>query len=411
MSSSGSCSASWSIWSETCRARPMVKQMFFKVQRIGVGVQTMRGRGGSRGRGGLAAFAMWLLLASLLFSLVAQGPPAHGFQAGGQFAATVIGQANFTSKSTSLSPGSLNQPFRPAFDSSGNLWVADEANHRVVEFKPPFTDGEAASLEIGQSSFTSSANSSIPASSVPATQATLYGPIAMVFDRSGNLWVSDFVFNRVTEYAPPFLNGMNATLELGQPSGSLQFTSRLARAPGSGLSAPVDLAFDSSGNLWVVDRGNNRVVEYVPPFVDGESPTTTIGQRLLNTNNASTTQTGLDGPESIAFDPSGNLWVVDQTNNRVLEFDASSLKSSGPSATLEIGHASGPGQFSTNASGTSQSSFSAPVGIAFDPSGGLLVSDRANNRILGFKAPFADGQGASFEIGQAAWARPVHDWP
>ena len=40
----------------------------------------------------------------------------------------------------------------PAFDGSGNLWVADAFNQRVLEYTPPFSNGMAASLELGQPS-------------------------------------------------------------------------------------------------------------------------------------------------------------------------------------------------------------------------------------------------------------------
>ncbi len=343
----------------------------------------------------LVTFVLWLLIASLILAAVAmRSPPANGFQTGGQFAATVIGQPNFTSRSVSLSPNSLNQPFRPAFDSSGNLWVADEGNHRVVEFRPPFTDGEAASIEIGQGNFTAVGAENI------VSQSSLLAPVAVAFDHSGDLWVSDFVSSRVTEYQPPFTNGMNASLELGQPGGKTQFVSHGARPPDSGLAAPLDIAFDASGDLWVADRGNNRVVEYVQPFTSGKSPSVVIGQPSLDSNATGTTQSSLNGPESITFDASGDLWVADENNNRILEFPASSLKTDGAPAILEIGQTPGPDQFLTGYSGTSQGALKAPVGIAFDPSGVLIVADRANNRVLGFKPPFVNGMGASFEIGQ-----------
>jgi len=338
---------------------------------------------------------LWLLLSSAFVSILSVHPrAASAFQQGGQFATTVIGQANFSSSLPSLSSDRLNKPFKTTFDASGDLWVADENNHRVVELKPPFTDGEAASVVIGQRDFASSDTN--------ASQSSMFGPVGLTFDSKGDLWVADFVDSRVTEYVPPFSNGMNASLELGQPAGDLQFISRGQRPPNNGLAAPLDLKFDSAGDLWVSDRVNNRVVEYVPPFIDGGSPSIVVGQQLLNTSIASTTQNGLNGPQSIAFDSSGNLWVTDENNNRVLEFSAASLRSDGPQAVLEVGQPAGPHEFLTNSSSLTSGGFNAPVGLAFDSSGNLLVSDRANNRILGFKPPFTDGMSASFEIGEPA---------
>ncbi len=339
------------------------------------------------------AFVMWLLVASFLVALVAPGSPAaSGALTSGQLASLVIGQTDFTSHAPGLGPSSFYNPFRPTFDSSGNLWVADENNHRVLEFKPPFSSGEPASVVIGQTDFSSNVSA--------ATRSTLSGPVAVAFDHSGDLWVADFVNNRTLEFSPPFANGMNASLELGQPAGPNQFTSSGTSSGPGALHSPVALAFDHAGSLWVVDRLNNRVLEFNPPFVDGESASRVIGQPDFTSNAALLTDTGLNGPESVAFDSSGNLWVVDQRSNRVLEYPASSLGSNGPAAALEIGQAAGQDQFGTGVSGTSQSELNAPVGIAFDPSGDLLLADRANNRVLGFAPPFTDGMNASFEIGQ-----------
>ena len=43
---------------------------------------------------------------------------------------------------------------------------------------------------------------------------------------------------------------------------------------------------DSSGNLWVVDSGSNRVLEYVPPFSDGMAATLAIGQANFTSGSA-----------------------------------------------------------------------------------------------------------------------------
>ncbi len=70
------------------------------------------------------------------------------------------------------------------------------------------------------------------------------------------------------EYVPPFSSGMDATLALGQ----LSLTSGSSSAPSATtLSHPSGLAFDTSGNLWVADYWNNRVLKFVPPFSTGQA--------------------------------------------------------------------------------------------------------------------------------------------
>ena len=111
-------------------------------------------------------------------------------------------------------------PRNLAFDSLGDLWVVDAGYGRVLEFAYPLTSGEGASVVVGQSSFTTSV--------AALSQTGLASIWGVAFDSSGNLWVSDTSNNRVLEYSPPFSNGMPASLVLG----AKDFTSTF-----SGLSA------------------------------------------------------------------------------------------------------------------------------------------------------------------------------
>ena len=86
----------------------------------------------------------------------------------------------------------------------------------------------------------------------------------------------------------------------------------------------LGLGFDSSGNLWVADFGNSRVLMYPKGtgFTNGEAATIVLGQSSFTTDTSDTTATTLRGPFGLAFDSSGNLWVSDQGNSRVLKYTA-----------------------------------------------------------------------------------------
>jgi hypothetical protein len=93
------------------------------------------------------------------------------------------------------------------------------------------------------------------------TQSGFNSPRGLGFDGSGNLWVADLNNNRVLMFTPPFSNGMNANLVLGQPD----FISSFANTAENGFSGPYALAFDSLGDLWVPDNLNHRVLEFPGP--------------------------------------------------------------------------------------------------------------------------------------------------
>jgi sugar lactone lactonase YvrE len=155
----------------------------------------------------------------------------------GMAATLELGQPSATGFTSNLpdnggvSANSLFTPEEPAFDSNGNLWLADPLNNRVLEYVPPFTNGMAANTVIGQADFTHSGvnQGDIPGVGGIAAANTLFGPIGLVFDGSGNLWLADSRNNRVLKYAPPLTNGAAATAVIGQPNFKVG-------APNQGLS-------------------------------------------------------------------------------------------------------------------------------------------------------------------------------
>lgn len=204
------------------------------------------------------------LLITVILSLLFLGTfiiSAHAFT-NGQSATLVIGQKDFTSKDQATSQSGLAVPQEVGFDSSGNMWVMDYLNYRVLEFRPPFATGMEASLVIGQPNYTAAVSASAP----PATDSGFYEPGLFVLDSSDNMWIADHGNNRVLEFKPPFSTGMSASLVIGQK----EFTTGFPATAKDGLLGPQAVAFDHSGNLWVPDAFNNGVLEFtstpIPEF-------------------------------------------------------------------------------------------------------------------------------------------------
>lgn len=255
-----------------------------------------------------------------------------------------------------------------------------------IYFVPPkFSSGQSASLVLGQPDFASNG--------YYVCQSCLAAPHGIAFDKSGNLWVADSASNRVVRFSPPFSDGMDANLVIGQSN----FTAVGSSASQSGFYAPVGFAFDPSGNLWVSDLGNSRILQFRPPFTTGMSASLVIGQPNFVSAAASTTQSGLFFPQSIAFDSSGSLWVADTSNSRILRF--SPPFSDGMMASLVIGQQ----DFTSNEFATTQTGLRAPTGIAFDTADNLWIADFFNNRTLQFTAPLASGMAASLVLGQSSF--------
>lgn len=303
-------------------------------------------------------------------------------------ASIVLGQPDFSS----ISPGSFfsanasnfgDPGYAMAFDHQGNLWVADWFYNRVVEFVPPFTNGMNASLVLGQST--------LSGTQAGTTATNLSEPDGLAFDASGNLWVAEYGNNRVLEFSNPLYSGEAATAVIGQSS----FTTGTIAAGPAGLDQPAMIAFHGE-NLWVADYSNNRVLEFPgPAFTSGENATLVLGQQNFTGDQGATTAVNLTTPGTVAFDASGNLWVADDGNNRAIEFPTPF--STGEAATIVLGQANLT-TTATPGSGT----FSDDNGISVDSRGNLWVADSGNNRVLEFEGPtFVSNQSPAVILGQA----------
>jgi len=332
----------------------------------------------------------------------------------GQSATVVLGQTSFTTNTIPSSPtaASMSGPVGVLVDSSGNLYVSDFANCRVLQFNPPFTTGMAATLAIGQPSGAANLTTNTCLSGPNATATGVANPSSLALDGAGNLWVADTDNARVLKYPAPITAGEAATVALGQmTTGGVSATCSAPSA--STLCAPLGLKFDSSGNLWVADADNARVLMYPPEnLVTGGSATVELGQPAATAftssapNNGGISATSLDRPFGLAFDSAGNLWVADGLNNRVLMYAKASLATNDAAATMELGQPAATAFTSNTANngGIGPSTMTIPYGLAFDSNGNLFVTDPifvVNARTLVFAPPFTNGMNATLVLGQA----------
>ena len=231
----------------------------------------------------------------------------------------------------------------------------------------------------------------------------VYSPEGIAVDTSGSspiLYVADTYNNRVLAWK----NASSATLSnLQTPDKVIGQPNPQSTLPGvnGGLYIPTGLLVDSKGNLYIADSGNDRVVRYPAPFAASSSttPDVVLGQLspfIATSQNGQPSATSLSLPNNVpaalAMDSSGNLYVTDIGNHRVLRYPAASLTSGtyGPAADVVIGQS----DFVTIVSPTGQldrNHFYAPSGLAFDSGGNLFVSDFGGNRLMVFSPPFSIG--------------------
>jgi uncharacterized protein (TIGR03437 family) len=312
-----------------------------------------------------------------------------------------LGQVNLQQNGVNMvEAGTLNSPEGIAVDASGHLYVADTANHRVLgwENAASFQNGAPASIALGQPNLQQSIPDGIGSKGLVYPSSVAINPL------TGDLFVADTGNNRVVRFASPFANLSNVTPDAfyGQPNSA----SRVVNAgglSGQSMSGPTGVACDSQGNLWVADTGNNRVLRFPASVLNATNPAADIvlGQAnattgTANRGSATISGSGFSSPHGLAFDAKNNLYVADYLNTRVLLFPAPMTAASTASVVY------GQSLFTTRGvpKTPTASSLAGPVGLALNASGELYVAVPADSRVLVFPAGAASGAAATSVIGQ-----------
>ena len=290
---------------------------------------------------------------------------------------TNTGLMEIPAKATSCATASdcpiLTLGFGPAgivVDGSGNIWVTNTGNGTV--------------MEINSSCFSSP-------SSCPTFSVSTYfsNPTGIAVDSNNNIWVTNTGNGTVTEIT----SGTTTCSSSKCPtfSGSTYF------------SNPTGIAVDSKNNVWVTNTGNGTVTEITsgittcssstncPTFLGFSDPgaVTTTGTTpwVANSGTGSSYSPGVveinspcqsggcpeithfTQPVGLAFDTSGNLWVIDAGNSTTVEITASAIASATCSSSTPCYQYSLP---------------AAPAGVATDSLGNIWIS-LVNAQVIEYK--------------------------
>ena len=211
--------------------------------------------------------------------------------------------------STLLAP----QPFEPQFlaiDAEGRIYASDCLSNLIVR-----VDAGGASVIAGSGAARMSPGYS--GDGGPATSARLNCPFGLAFDTAGNLLFADASNDRVRRIDP---SGTITTLVGSGARGQASaYGGDGGPAADALLRAPIGIAFDAAGNLYIADRDNDRVRK-----VDTRGIITTIagdGRSGYSGDGGPATEASLDDPSDIAIDASGNVLFADSNNGRIRLID------------------------------------------------------------------------------------------
>lgn len=189
--------------------------------------------------------------------------------------------------------GLFNSPYGLAADAAGNIYVADEANNRIRKITPAGVVSTVAG------------NGSAGCIDGTGSAASFSNPSGVALDDLGNIYVADFANNRIRK--------INAAGYVSTLAGNDATTSIDGLGTAASFYHPVNLAIDAQRNIWVTDYHTQRIRKVAPNGL----VTTVAGNGSATFVNGTGIAASFYGPEGIAIDTFGNIFIGDCNNNRI----------------------------------------------------------------------------------------------
>jgi sugar lactone lactonase YvrE len=389
-----------------------------RVRRIAAGtgvITTVAGTGaqGSSGDGGAATNALlnapvFMVMEPTGDVLVSEllGHRVRRVAAGTGVITTVAGAGaqGFSGDGGAATSASLYQPAGLVLDQAGNLFIADNANHRVRK------------VAVGTGVISTVAGDGVPrfqGDLGAATSASLRSPVGLAFDQGGNLLIADGLNCRVRSVAA----GTGVITSMAG-TGACSFSGDSGAATSATFNSIGGIVLDHAGNLFIADRLNNRLRRVSAPTQPSSSPSVTpsssstkrpVSATPTRTSSPTATASGtrssspsyapgvittvagsgaagstgdggaatsaaMNGPHGVAIDTSGNLFFVDHNNHRVRRLAAGT-------GFITTVAGNGFGGFSGDGGAATTASLNLPHDVCFDLDGNLLIAEYRGYRV------------------------------
>jgi len=256
---------------------------------------------------------------------------------------------------------SLNSPTGVCTDAAGNLYIADVGNFRIRKVD---TSGIITTV----------AGNGVEAYSGdggPATQASMYIPIRCVVDAAGNLYVTDQSGQRIRMInTAGIISTFAGTGANAGPHSLGSYSGDGGQATAANLNNPTAITVDPAGNIIFSDQYNQRIRK-----VDKNGIITTIagnGNAAYGGDNGPATAASLNYPCGVVADQNGDVYVVDDVNNRVRKIS---------NGTITTVAGNGSATYSGDGGPATAAALNVPTGIAVDAQGNIYIADVTNQRI------------------------------
>ena len=269
------------------------------------------------------------------------------------------GEQGFSGDGGPATSATMRRPTYVAVDGLGNLYISDQANHRVRRVDA--TTGTISTVAgTGVTGSTGDGG--------PATSAKFGNPFGLAVDSLGNLYIAQYYSNRVRR-----VDAASGIITTVAGNGRPGISGDGGPASSARINRPAGLAVDSLGNLYIADWGNRRVRR-----VDAASGTISTvagtGERGILGDGGPATSAATR-PFDLAVDAVSNVYIAEHDYYRVRRVDAAS----GTISTV-AGSSTAP-RFAGDGGPAAFSELSSVTGVTVDDLGNLYIADEGNHRI------------------------------
>ncbi|OGT12641.1 MAG: hypothetical protein A3F73_08960, partial [Gallionellales bacterium RIFCSPLOWO2_12_FULL_59_22] len=250
----------------------------------------------------------------------------------------------------------VSSPSGVAVDAQGNLYIATGSHgNRIRKVTPDGIISTVAGKNI---------TGGFSGDGGPATAAALNYPRDVIVDAQGNLYIADGGNHRIRKVTP---DGIISTVA---GNGSAAFSGDGGPATAAALNTPVAVAADAQGNLYIADANNRRIRKVTP---DGIIRTIAgIGLSAYSGDGGPATAARFISTLGVAVDAQGNLYVADHWRVRRITPDGI--------INTVAGKGSSSGDFGEGGPATA-AALGSMRGVAVDGRGNLYIADNTNNRV------------------------------
>lgn len=281
-----------------------------------------------------------------------------------------VGTSGYNGDGIPATDADLSLPAAIAVDAAGDLYIADRDNERIRKVD---VAGMITTVAGG-------GNVAMGSDGSPAVDVQLGRLTDVAFDSSGNMYIADPSYNLIRKVdANGIITTVAGICSAGDCSGG--FAGDGGTATAARLNYPMGVTVDATGNLFIADTGNNRIRK-----VDSTGIITTVagdGTAGYGGDGGAASEASLSNPSQVAVDDAGNLYITDGVGSRSYLSESGNQRIRKVDAAGVITTVAGNGSagFSGDGGAAVDAQLNYPSGVAVDGSGNLFIADQDNNRV------------------------------